>query len=409
MRPRAVVLLLFMLVAQTLTASAQVTAIRAGRVVDPDAGTAAENQVILVEKGKITAIGGNVVIPAGAKVIDLSASTVSPGLVDAHTHLCMSVKPGRDAGSYYYTTLRDPDAMRSIEGVVNTRTMLQAGFTSVRDIGNEGNFACVQVRRAIQRGWIPGPTMLTAGRIIAPYGGQFQLQPDKPDLAEPEYYFADTRDEMVKAVRENAHYGATVIKIVVDDQRYIYSVEDIEFIKAQAAGAGMKLAAHAWTEPGAHNAAAAGVASIEHGFDMTDADLALAKKNGVVLVGTEFLANGDTTDDHRQWVDRLRRAYKVGVTLVYGTDAIDFKPGVTRGQDAITGIDPWVEAGLPASAILRAMTTNGTRLLGVDNVRGTLKVGQYADLIATPDNPLTNIQTLKQVSFVMKEGVVVER
>ena len=287
--------------------------------------------------------------------------------------------------------------------------MLQAGFTSVRDIGNEGNFACVQVRRAIQRGWIPGPTMLTAGRIIAPYGGQFQLQPDKPDLAEPEYYFADTRDEMIKAVRENAHYGATVIKIVVDDQRYIYSVEDIEFIKAQAAGAGMKLAAHAWTEPGAHNAAAAGVASIEHGFDMTDADLLLAKKNGVALVGTEFLANGDTTAYHRQWVDRLRRAYKTACLLVYGTDAIDFKPGITRGQDAITGIDPWVEAGVPAPAILRAMTTNGTRLLGVDDVRGTLKVGQYADLIATPDNPLTNIQTLKQVSFVMQNGKVVER
>jgi imidazolonepropionase-like amidohydrolase len=214
---------------------------------------------------------------------------------------------------------------------------------------------------------------------------------------------------MIKAVRENAHYGATVIKIVVDDQRYIYSVEDIEFIKAQAAGAGMKLAAHAWTEPGAHNAAAAGVASIEHGFDMTDADLLLAKKNGVALVGTEFLANGDTTAYHRQWVDRLRRAYKIGVTLVYGTDAIDFKPGITRGQDAITGIDPWVEAGVPAPAILRAMTTNGTRLLGVDDVRGTLKVGQFADLIATPDNPLTNIQTLKQVSFVMKNGTVVER
>lgn len=409
MRLRPVVLLLFVLAVPGVTAAAQVTAIRAGHVVDPDAGTAAENQVILIEQGKITAIGGNVAIPAGAEVIDLSTSTVSPGLVDAHTHLCMAVQASRDAGSYYYTTLRDPDALRSIEGVVNARTMLQAGFTSVRDIGNEGNFACVQVRRAIQRGWIVGPTMITAGRIIAPYGGQFQLQPDKPDLAEPEYYFADTRDEMIKAVRENAHYGATVIKIVVDDQRYIYSVEDIEFIKAQAAGAGMKLAAHAWTEPGAHNAAAAGVASIEHGFDMTDADLQLAKKNGVVLVGTEFLANGDTTAYHRQWVDRLRRAYKIGVTLVYGTDAIDFKPGITRGQDAITGIDPWVEAGVPAPAILRAMTTNGTRLLGVDDVRGTLKVGQYADLIATPDNPLTNIQTLKQVSFVMKNGKVVER
>ncbi len=409
MRPRVMVTCAGILALCASVASAQVTAIRAGRVVDPDAGTAAANQVILVEKGKITAIGGNVAIPEGANVIDLSSSTVSPGLVDAHTHLCMVVQPQRDAGSYYYTTLRDPDAFRSIQGVVNARSMLQAGFTAVRDIGNEGRYACVQVRRAVQMGMVEGPTMITAGRIIAPYGGQFHLQPDKPGLAEPEYYFADTRDEMVKAVRENAHYGATVIKIVVDDQRYIYSTEDIEFLKAQAAGAGMKLAAHAWTEPGAHNAAAAGVASIEHGFDMTDADLLLAKKNGVALVGTEYLANGDTTAYHRQWVDRLARAYKAGVTLVYGTDAIDFKPGVTRGQDAMTGIDPWVEAGIPAPAILKAMTTNATRLLGVDDVRGTLKVGQYADLIATPDNPLTNIETLKQVSFVMKNGKVVER
>jgi imidazolonepropionase-like amidohydrolase len=409
MRVRVTLLLPLVLFVQSTLGSAQVTAIRAGRVVDPDAGTSAQNQVILVDNGRITAIGGSVAIPAGAQVIDLSASTVSPGLVDAHGHLCMSVQERRDAGNYYYTTLRDPDAMRAIQGVVNARTMLQAGFTTVRDIGNEGNFACVQVRRAIQQGWIEGPTFLTAGRIIAPYGGQFHLQPDKPKLAEPEYYFADTRDEMIKAVRENAHYGATVIKIVVDDQRYIYSTEDIVFLKEQAAAAGLKLAAHAWTRAGAHNAAAAGVASIEHGFDMTDADLELAKKNGVALVGTEYLANGDTTASHRQWVDRLRRAYKVGVLLVYGTDATSYIPGTSRGVDAMTGIDPWVEAGIPAAAILKAMTTSATRLLGVDDVRGTIKVGQFADLIATPDNPLTNIQTLKQVSFVMKNGKVIPR
>ena len=407
MRVRVALTVLLAVALNATVAAAQVTAIRAGRVVDPDAGTAAQNQVILVEGGKITAIGANVKIPSGANVIDLSRSTVFPGLVDAHTHLCMVVQPKRDAGNYYFTTLVDPDAYRSIEGVVNAKTMLEAGFTSVRDVGNEGRYACVQVRKAIQRGLIPGPTLITAGRIIAPYGGQFHLQPDKPALAEPEYYFADTRDEMVKAVRENVHYGATVIKIVVDDQRYIYSVDDIRFIKEEAARAGMKLAAHAWTEPGAHNAAEAAVASIEHGFDMTDADLMMAKQNGVVLVGTEYLANGDTTADHRQWVDRLARAYKVGVELVYGTDATNAVQGMTRGQDAMTGIDPWVEAGIPAPAILKAMTTSGTRLLGVDRERGALQPGMFADLIATPDNPLTNIQTLKQVSFVMKNGAVI--
>ena len=129
---------LLSLLLHATSASAQVTAIKAGRVVDPDAGTSAQNQVILVEGGKITAIGGSVNIPSGATVIDLSQSTVSPGLVDAHTHLCMDVQAKRDGGNYYITTLMDPDAYRSIQGVVNAKTMLEAGFTSVRDIGNEG-------------------------------------------------------------------------------------------------------------------------------------------------------------------------------------------------------------------------------------------------------------------------------
>jgi imidazolonepropionase-like amidohydrolase len=397
------------LAASVQIGDAQVTAIRAGRVVDPDRGTSAVDQVILVDSGRITAIGSGIPVPPGATIIDLSTSTVSPGLVDAHTHLCMQVIPQRDHGNYYYTTLNDPDALRAIEGVANAKAMLDAGFTTVRDIGNEGNYACVQVRRAIERGLIPGPTMLTAGRIIAPYGGQFQLQPDKPKLAEPEYAFADTRDEMIRAVRENAHYGATVIKIVVDDQRYIYSADDIRFIKEEAARAGLRLAAHAWTAPGAHNAAEAGVASIEHGVDMSDADLSLAKKNGVALVGTEFVVTMFDSVFHRKVVDRLQRAHKLGVTLVYGTDAIERVAGKTRGEVAITGIDPWVEARIPAPVTLQAMTTNAARLLGVDGKRGALKVGMAADLIATPDDPLTNIQTLKQVTFVMKDGVVVRR
>jgi imidazolonepropionase-like amidohydrolase len=396
-------------ISESAQAQGTVTAIRAGRLIDPDTGTAAANQVILVSGGRITAVGADVAIPSGANVIDLSKASVMPGLVDAHTHLCMQVDNQRDNGSYYYTTLNDPDAFRAVQGTANAKAMLEAGFTAVRDIGNEGNFACVQVRKGIMQGLIPGPTMITAGRIIAPYGGQFHLQPDKRALAEPEYFFADTRDEMLKAVRENLHYGATVIKIVVDDQRYIYSADDIRFIKTEAARAGVKLAAHAWTRAGAQNAAEAGVDSIEHGIDMSDEILSLAKQNGVTLVGTEFLVLSDNGAFRSQVVDRLKRAHKIGVTLVYGTDVIEGVPGKTRGEMAISGIDAWVEAGLPAPAILKAMTTQAHRLLGLDSRRGFIKVGQAADLIATTGDPLANISALKQVMFVMKDGHVVRQ
>jgi len=408
MRRQTFHLIVILLSAWSLTIG-QTTYIKAGRIVDTENGTVRSNQTIVVETGKIKQIGEGIAVPAGAAVIDLSRSTVLPGLFDMHTHLCMDVNPGRDAGRYYYTTLNDPDSFRAIQGVVNAKTMLEAGFTTVRDIGNEGNYAGTSVRRAIGRGMVPGPTVVNAGRIIAPYGGQFQLQPDKQKLAEPEYFFADTREEMVKGIRENIHYGAGVIKIVVDDQRYIYSIEDIKFMIDEAARSGLKLAAHCWTAAGAHNAAAAGVASIEHGFDMNDEDLALAKKNGVVLVGTDYLGLRSAAPERAQWVDRLKRAHRIGVTMAYGTDVIDQRVGFTRGTEAIAGIDIWAEAGLPAKAILLAMTGNAARLLGVEKVRGMLQVGMAADLIAVPENPLENINTLKNVSFVMKNGAVIRK
>lgn len=405
---KTLTLLFLCLILLPICGQSQITAIRAGRIVDPDTGKTEANQIVLIEKGKITAIGSGVSIPSSALVIDLSRFTVAPGLFDAHTHLCMTVKKERDNGRYFYTTLNDPDSFRAIEGVANALAMLESGFTTVRDVGNEGNYACTSLRRAIQSGLVPGPTMVNAGRIIAPYGGQFQLQQDKPRLGEPEYFYADTRDEMVKAIRENVHFGARVIKIVVDDQRYIYSADDIRFMIDEAGRAGLRLAAHAWTHQGAHNAALAGVASIEHGFDMTDEDLKLAKKNNVTLVGTEYLALSIPGTRDR-WVDRLRRAYKIGVPLVYGTDVIDAVDGQTRGSLAISGIDPWIEAGIPASALLKAMTIDAARLLGIEKDRGQLRVGLAADIIATVGNPLENANALKRVSFVMKNGVVIKR
>lgn len=388
----------------------RVYAIKAGKLVDPEKGTTETNQIILVRGNKIEAVGPNVQIPGDAKIIDLSKSTVLPGLFDAHTHLCMTIIKERDNGNYYITTLLDPTPYRAIEGVANARDMLAAGFTTVRDVGNSGNYGDTALREAIERGLVPGPTMINAGRIIAPYGGQFHLQPEKQDLATPEYAFADTRDEMLKAIRENIHFGALVIKIVVDDQKYIYSTDDIRFMVAEAHRDGLKLAAHCWTEAGAHNAAEAGVDSIEHGQMMTNEDLQLAKKNHVVLVGTDFTKSAAQEEGfpelHSVFVDRLKRAYQIGVTMAFGTDVIVSVPGETRGTLAAEYVDSWVEAGVPAKDTLQAMTINAARLLGVDQERGQIKPGMAADIIAMPENPLDNIQAVRKVSFVMKDGSV---
>ncbi len=401
---------------QPAPSPAQVTAIRAGKLVVPETGVTLTNQIILVEGARIKAVGADVQIPAGAKVIDLSRQTVLPGLFDCHTHMAFLVnRRGRERGSLFFYDLTHTNAERAIHAVMNSRDMLSSGFTTIRDIGNDGNYVSTDLRRAIEQGLIPGPTVINSGRIIAPFGGQNQLQPERPHLGEPEYLYADTRDEMRKAIRQNAHFGARVIKIVVDDQPYIYSVEDIKFMVAEAASAGLKLAAHAVTEQGARNAALGGVASIEHGLEMSDEALMLAKQNNVVLVSTDFNEKAWLAYDipealAKRWVergiDRLRRAHKLGVTLAFGSDLVFYAPDETRGTWTISLVDIFVAAGVPPKDILRAFIPNAARLLGVEKVRGAIAPGQFADIIATPDNPLDNISTLKGVNFVMKNGKV---
>jgi imidazolonepropionase-like amidohydrolase len=408
----AVVLLLL---CASFVAQAQITAIRAGKIVDTETGTVANNQTILIEGRNIKAIGADVKIPAGAAVIDLSKQTVLPGLFDAHAHLCMNMQHKRHAGSYYFTTLRDSTGTRAIQGVANARSMLEYGFTTVRDIGNAGNYADTDLRMAIEQELVPGPTIINAGRIIAPYGGQFQMQPDKRDLGNPEYLYADTRDELKKAIRENIHYGARVIKIVVDDQQYIYSVDDIKYVIEEAHLAGLKVAAHCWSEKGARNAAEAGVDSIEHGVEINDETLAIAKRNNVVLVPTPFTETdareggnpgGNKEVEKRWFADPVKRAHKAGVTLVFGPDVIFSTKEYPRGRLSIETIDNWKEAGIPPLTILQALTTNAAKLLGVEKTRGFLKVGMRADIIAVNDNPLDKIETLKSVGFVMKNGKI---
>lgn len=397
---------------------AQVTAIRAGALVDPATGTATRNAVILVEGAKIKAVGPSVAIPPNARVVDLSGKTVLPGFFDVHTHLCLGIKTQGGNGlpellrSLLAATAIETDAYRAIQGVANARDMLRAGFTTVRDVGNAGNYADTALRRAIEDGLVPGPTVVNAGRIITPYGGQYHgLPPTRADIAQPEYLYADTPDEMRKAVRENIAFGATVIKIVVDDQPYLYSVDDVKTLVREAAAGGLKVAAHCGTDAGARIAAEGGVASVEHAYRATTPTLELMKSKGTFLVGTDFTrqaAHEMGMDEYHGWVvDRLKRAYAVGVPVAFGTDVVFEMPGETRGTLSIEFVTSFVEAGVTPAQILRAMTVDAAKLLGMEKERGAIAPGYFADIVATPDDPLEKIDAVRHVGFVMKNGQVV--
>ncbi len=413
MRTRSSFLLLSTVLA--IRADAQITAIRAGRVVDPDAGTAAANQVILVQNGRITAVGGNVAIPAGAQVIDLSGLTVLPGLVDAHNHLALTYKEVPERNIYYLTYVMEPTALRAIQAVSNGIQMLASGFTIVRDMGNNGNYADVALRMAIEQGWVPGPTIIPSGIIIGGMGGQFWPTPEMAkdkNIVYPEYLDADTPDELIKAIRQNALFGAKVIKICVDCKPWGYSVDEIRLAIAEAAKAGLKVEGHVQTVDGGKRAVEAGIWSIAHDRGMTDALHKEMARKGVWRAGTETPISlvGHTTQQRYDFTVRmLKNAWENKTPLTFSTDADYFVPGKTRGEVAIEFIETWKAAGIPARDILRAMTTNGYKVSETESTRGPIKVGLFADFIAVPGNPLDDIDALRNVRFVMKNGLVFKR
>lgn len=396
-------------------AAAQVTAIRAGRIVDPETGTIATNQVILVENGRFTAVGANVAIPTGAETIDLSALTVLPGLVDAHNHLAITYKEEPESNVYYFTYVMDSTAIRAIQAVSNGLQMLSAGFTIVRDMGNNGNYADTALRVAIEQGWIPGPTIINSGLIIGGMGGQFWPTPEMAigkQLVYPEYLDADTHDEIVKAVRQNILFGAKVIKICVDCKPYGYTADEIRLFIAEAAKAGLKVEGHCQTEAGARRAIEAGIWSIAHDSGMTTDLHKLMAEKRVWRAGTEtpISLTGHTSQQrYDRTVKMLRDAWQNKVPLTFSTDADYYVPGKTRGEVAIEFIETWKAAGIPNADVLRAMTISGYRVSETEKTRGPIAPGMAADLIAVMGNPLEDLNALRSVRFVLKDGLVFKR
>jgi imidazolonepropionase-like amidohydrolase len=406
---------MLLLISTVSVADAQVTAIRAGRLVDPEAGTVSTNQVILVDSGKFTAVGSNIAIPQGAQVIDLSDLTVLPGLVDAHNHLALTYKQFPENNVYYLTYVLESTPLRAIQAASNGIQMLASGFTIIRDMGNNGNYADVALRMAIEQGWIPGPTIIPSGIIIGGMGGQFWPTPEMAkdhDIVYPEYIDADTNDELIKAIRQNALFGARVIKICVDCKPWGYSTDEIRLAIREAARAGLKVEGHVQTVDGARRAVDAGVWSIAHDRGMTDSIHKEMARKGVWRAGTEtpISLTGHTNPQRYEFTVRmLKNAYENRTPLTFSTDADYWVPGKTRGEVAIEFIETWKAAGIPARDILRAMTINGYKVSQTETTRGPIKVGMFADLIAVRGNPLESIDALRDVRFVLKNGMVFKR
>lgn len=400
-----------------------ITAVKAGRLLDPETGSAATNQVIIIEGEKIKAVGPNLAIPAGATLIDLSKLTVLPGLVDAHTHMAMTYKEQPENNYYYLTYIMESSPLRAIEAASNGIQLLNSGFTVVRDVGNNAMYVDTALRQAIEQGWLPGPTVIPSGPMIGSTGGQFWPTPEmykQHNIMYPEYIDANSPDEIVRAVRENMLFGARTIKLCIDCKPWGYSVDDIKLAISEAAKGGCKVEGHVQTPEGAQRAIDAGIFIIAHGNALTPEHHAQMAQKGIFLTGTDtpYTPYRGSEQAFKNAVASLKDAYEKKVPLTFSTDfdywndrMKDPKTGewMSRGDLTINFLLTWKAAGIPPMDTLRAMTINGYKAADIIKERGPIKPGFFADLIAVPGDPLTDIDALRNVQFVMKNGEVFKK
>ena len=410
--------------AQTAAASTDVfVVIRAGRMFDSEKGVFLPARTIIVKNNLIDSVGENLPVPTGARVIDLSRYTVLPGLIDAHTHLLYLEDPSSNLTMEGIKALTvEGTTLRALRGAARGRTFLNAGITSVRDLGNSGRFGDVALRIAIAEGSVDGPRMYVSGPGLSPEGGQFPgVQSKYREMAEEEYRIIRGAEDARLAVRENVTYGARVIKIYSNNTpnpAYL-SMDEMKAIVDEAKLLRVKVAAHATNDIAVRRAVEAGVDSIEHGYEVKDETLALMKQKGVALVPTDI-------DDFslKRYVERqrrpgpspslsgfltasrerLRRAVAAGVTIVSGSDNyIDM--GMPQGDAARRVLFAYRESGMEPVQILQSATINAGRLIG-DQRLGALKAGSFADIIAIEGDPVQDFNAIEKVKFVMKNGKV---
>ncbi|MFZ5618279.1 MAG: amidohydrolase family protein [Pseudomonadota bacterium] len=402
-----------------LAAPTYVTAVR---MIDPATGRAVADPAIIVDEGKIVSVGTKATLtaPEGAATLDLGSRTILPGLIDAHTHLLGDVAVGG------YNSLSQTRDRATIFGVANAKKTLEAGFTTVRDVGSD-NFADVALRDAINDGVVPGPRMLAAGPPVGIIGGHCSDNNLLP---------ADYRDfgagvatgpwEMRAKVRVNIKHGVDLIKTCSTGGVFSKgtvpgaaqnTIEEMAAIVAEAHQRGLKVASHAHGTEGIKNAIRAGVDTIEHASYLDDEAIAMAKREGVHLAmdiyNTEYTQsegrkNGELEESLRKDAEiaeiqreSFRKAVKAGAKVVYGTDS-----GVYPHGDNGKQFQWMVKYGMTPAAAIRSATVLAAEALGKEKILGQIKPGFAADIIAVDGDPLADVAVLESVDFVMKEGVV---
>ncbi len=410
-------------VAGTARSGEPVSLLQCGRVFDGVSGSLVQNVGILVVGGTIAAVGPGLAVPEGATVVDLRGFTVVPGLIDAHTHIALH------PGGYEEQILRETPELRAIHATLNARATLEAGITSIRDLGNEGaGFADIALRDAITRGLVPGPRILAAIQPVSA-SGSYGLVGFSPYLKLPTIaYEADGPTEVRRRVRELIHQGADVVKVYMESYEKrqvqndvlsgarVFSDEELRALVDEAHAAGLKVAAHTYADDSARRAVEAGVDSIEHGLYLSQETFRAMARRKVAYVPTllvyELWRDGKifptsspetrvklarTVDEHAA---SFRRALATPVSIVMGSDTFEL-PG-SNAQE----IAAMVRNGMSPLEALRASTSRAAELLGLGDSVGVIRPGAAADLVALSADPLADISTVTHPVLVMKGGKI---
>jgi imidazolonepropionase-like amidohydrolase len=404
--------------AQEPPATSAITVLHAGRLFDAPSGRMLSGQDILVRNSRIEQVGAGLVVPAGAREIDLRNATVLPGFIDVHTHLVGSNQAG-------YEALGVSVPRMALTGAKNAQTTLFAGFTTVRNVGAPG-YADVALRDAIYDGEVIGPRMQVSGPPLGISGGHCDSNLLPFDFHYSAEGVADGVPAVIAKVRETIKYGADVIKFCASGGVFSkgdnplleqYSPEEMQALIAEAHRLGRKVATHAHATMAINDAVRAGVDSIEHGIFLDDEGIELMKQHGTYLVPTSFplywFEQNVSKLNMPPWVvekaaiiipaakKNMARAFRAGVKVALGTDAGVYPHGLNGGE-----FWSMVQLGLTPVQALQAGTVNAADLMGWNDRIGSVAPGKFADLVAVRGNPLDDVTLLQHVRFVMKDGVV---